>query len=65
MKILCENEIEALTGGSAVGNFCMGFGAVAAVYEAGVLANIWNPVGWTAAAVGGVITLGCVVHAFM
>lgn len=65
MKTLSEKKIEALNGGSAVGNFCMGFGAVAAVYEVGVLANIWNPVGWTAAAVGGVIGVGCAVHAFM
>lgn len=34
--------------------FCVGFGATAIVYEAGVLANIWNPIGWG----GQVILLG-------
>ena len=46
-------ELQSATIG---GTFCQGFGAVAAVYGAGVAFNLWNPIGWggtAALAVGG------------
>jgi hypothetical protein len=40
---LSVTEMENIMAGSG---FCTGFGAVAIGYEAGVLMNLWNPIGW-------------------
>lgn len=55
--------MEIIQGGGYVDNFCIGFGAVASVYGAGVLLNWWNPVGQTALIAGVVIGLGCAAYA--
>ena len=57
------NSLEMIQGGGAIGSFCAGFGAVAVVYEAGVLANFWNPIGWGAAVAGVSIAAGCAAYA--
>lgn len=49
--------------GGGISNFCAGFGAVAAVYGLGVVANWWNPIGWGGSAVGAVIGVGCAIDA--
>lgn len=53
-------QMENLEGGT-VGEFCKGFGAVAAVYGLGVVANWWNPIGWGGTAVAAVIGVGCAI----
>lgn len=43
IKIALErDEMQEVVGGC----FCYGWGAVALGYEAGVLMNFWNPIGW-------------------
>jgi hypothetical protein len=56
-------DMETVSGGNAVDNFCAGFGAVAGVYAVGILANWWNPVGWSAGAIGTVVGAGCGIYA--
>lgn len=62
MKILSLDELSEIQGGK-IDAFCAGFGAVAAIYGAGLVVNLWNPVGWTAGAAAAVIGLGCAVDA--
>ncbi|GJH40359.1 hypothetical protein RCZ04_09090 [Capnocytophaga sp. HP1101] len=62
MKKLNLIEMESIKGGDKIDNFCDGFAAVAAVYEIGVLANLWNPVGWGATIAGAAIGAGCVAY---
>ncbi|REH46353.1 hypothetical protein C7448_10823 [Tenacibaculum gallaicum] len=45
MRTIELNQMELIEGGDFWGSFCKGFAAGAVVYEAGVLANIWNPAG--------------------
>ena len=45
MKKLDLSIMEVIDGGGKA-EFCKGFGVVAFGYEAGVLANFWNPIGW-------------------
>lgn len=61
MKKLTLRELESVSGGSVSG-FCAGFGVAAAAYQLGVWANIWNPIGQTAAIVAGVIGVGCALN---
>lgn len=63
MKKLTTMQIENINGGDGIDSFCAGFGAAAAVYEVAVWANIWNPVGTTAAAAGLVVLSGCAIYA--
>lgn len=60
-KIVLDQMIE-IEGGGNVGEFCKGFGVVAAVYGVGVVANWWNPIGWGGATVAAVIGVGCAVE---
>lgn len=46
MKKLELYQIENISGGLNKSEFCKGFGAAQVVYTAGVLANLWNPIGW-------------------
>ena len=63
MKELSLNQLEIIGGSNdTVSAFCAGFGAVAVAYEIGVLANWWNPVGWTAGAIGVAIGAGCAIN---
>lgn len=62
MKKINLDQMPLYVGGG-FGEFCAGFGAVAAVYEVGVLTNLWNPVGWGAAALGIAIGGACAAHA--
>lgn len=41
------------------GDFCDGFTAGVLIYNAGVIANLWNPVGQATAAVGVGIAAAC------
>lgn len=63
MKKLTLSQIEKVSAGDKVDSFCMSFGAVAAVYTLGSLANIWNPVGASALVVGGVVGVACAAYA--
>lgn len=56
-------DMEKIIGGDMVDSFCAGFGAVAGVYWIGVKLNAWNPVGQTAAVIGGAIGAGCAIKA--
>lgn len=62
-KNLSFDQMQNSTGGSVVGSFCVGFGAVAAVYRLGTLAMWWNPVGQTLLWTGAIIGVGCVAYA--
>jgi len=60
---LSVSDMVEIQAGINVAAACGGFAAVAGVYELGVLANFWNPIGWggqAALAVGGV---GCGIYA--
>lgn len=56
-------ELEKIVGGDRVDAFCAGWGAVASVYWVGVKLHAWNPIGQTAAVIGGVVTAGCAFKA--
>lgn len=62
MKKINLNQMSQLEAGG-ISSFCAGFGAVAAVYGLGVVANWWNPIGWGGSAVGAVIGVGCAIDA--
>lgn len=62
MKKMNIVEMESIKGGDRIDNFCQGFGAAAAVYEVGIIANLWNPVGWGAGVAAAVIGAGCVAY---
>lgn len=62
MKDLSFKQIENISAGDSVDNFCAGFGAVAAVYGVGVLVNWWNPIGWTASVAGATLGTGCAIY---
>ena len=49
MKTLDLNQMEKIQGEGWFKDACWGFAAGAAIYEAGALANIWNPIGASAA----------------
>lgn len=55
---LTKEEMENIMAGS----FCTGFGAVALGYEAGVLMNMWNPIGWGGQAAILVVTGYCLTR---
>ena len=64
MKVILDiNSMEAIKGGTAAKSFCAGFDVGAVVYEVGVLANWWNPVGWIGQAAIAVVGAGCVAVA--
>jgi|688.fasta_scaffold2797207_1 hypothetical protein len=63
MKKMEFNQMENLEGGGRIGEFCIGFGTVAAVYGVGVLANWWNPIGWGGSVAAAVIGAGCAIDA--
>ncbi len=65
MKELTLNELQSLSGGGFVEGFCNGFGIVVAGHSLGVIANLWNPVGQTAAVAIGVIGAGCAINAIL
>lgn len=59
MRSLDVNKMEVLAGGNFVDGFCKGYGTVVAVYGVGVVANLWNPIGWAGTLAGAAIGLGC------
>ncbi|WP_353167660.1 hypothetical protein [Flavobacterium sp.] len=61
MKKLELNQIENINGGINKAEFCAGFGLVALGYEAGVVANFWNPIGWGGAASLVLVGIYCAV----
>lgn len=65
MRELSISEIEIISGGDSIDNFCAGFGIVASVYGLGALANWWNPVGQSALVAGGIIGVGCAAYALV
>lgn len=65
MKRIDLYTLEDLYAGDAVDAFCAGFGAVAAVYAGGLLLNLWNPIGATAATATAIIGIGCAAKALM
>jgi hypothetical protein len=62
-KVLNFTEMESISGGNTVDNFCAGFGAVSAVYAVGVAVNWWNPIGWGGTIAGIVVGAGCGLYA--
>jgi len=61
MKELELNQMELIDGQGFWDGFCKGFAATAIVFEAGVLANIWNPVGQAGAIVMIGVAATCLV----
>ncbi len=61
-KNLSLDQMQITTGGDVVSAACAGFASVFAVYRVGLLFNWWNPVGQTAAVIGTVVTVGCLVY---
>lgn len=45
MKALTYTEMEVISGEGFFNGFCRGVQAATVIYGAGLLANIWNPVG--------------------
>lgn len=62
MKKINSVQMIHLKGGASYGDFCKGFVAVAAVYQVGVWANLWNPVGWGTLGVGIAIGASCAAY---
>lgn len=60
MKKIEISRMEVIEGGSFWGGFCDGVNAATAVYGAGVLANLWNPVGQTATVALAVVNVACI-----
>lgn len=62
MRELNFSELETISGGAFDSAFCKGVAAVDIVYGAGVLLNLWNPVGWVGAAGGLAVNTYCFVY---
>lgn len=56
---LTPEEMENIMAGSG---FCQGFGAAATIYQAGVLLNAWNPIGWGGEAILVGVGAYCLFH---
>jgi hypothetical protein len=63
MKKLTTMQIENINGGDGIDSFCASFATAAVVYQAAVWANIWNPVGQSAATAGAIIGGACTIYA--
>ncbi len=63
MKKLQITEMENFNGGNAGDAFCAGFGVGSAIFTAGVIANWWNPVGWTGGLTIALVDAGCAAYA--
>ena len=59
MKKLELNQMEIIQGEGWLSDACYAFGAASVVFEAGVMANLWNPLGQSAAVGMLVINAGC------
>ncbi|REG84727.1 hypothetical protein [Algoriphagus antarcticus] len=62
MKELNNLEMETISGGAFDSAFCKGVAAVDIAYGAGVLLNLWNPVGWVGAAGGLAVNAYCFAY---
>ncbi len=63
MKTLEISTLETIQVGDNIESFCAGFGAVAIAFEIGVVANLWNPIGWGAGLAVLTIAGGCAIYA--
>jgi len=61
-QTLSLDQMQTVTAGGKIDSFCLGYEAAAGVYALGVWANIWNPVGWTAGTIGGIIGGACLIY---
>lgn len=67
-EILLNNSQIGFVGMVSGGNrsvevaFCAGFGLGATVFALGVLANLWNPIGWGGSLALAAVTVGCVLY---
>lgn len=59
---LSLEQMQTVTAGGKIDAFCLGVDAVAGVYALGLWANWWNPVGWTAGTIGGIIGGACLIY---
>ena len=63
MKKLSLENLEIIGGtNDTYSNFCAGFTAGAVVYGAGVLANLWNPIGQGGGAAILAIEASCLIN---
>lgn len=62
MKELNDLELEIISGGAFSSGFCKGFAAAEIVYGAGVLLNVWNPVGWIGGTAALVVNGVCIFN---
>jgi hypothetical protein len=60
IKKLSIQDMEQVIAGKK-SDFCKGFAVVALGYEAGVLLNLWNPIGWGGQAALLVVSGYCLV----
>ena len=59
MKKIELDRLELIEGGKFIQGFCRGLNATSAIYTAGVYANLWNPVGQTAAVALAAANIAC------
>ena len=65
-EIQVSEMIEIQAGKSdAVTDFCIGAGAVSAVYGLGVALNWWNPIGWGGTVAMAIVGAGCGIYALV
>ena len=62
MKEINLKQMLEIQAGDAADDFCKGYLAAAAIYQVGVWANWWNPVGWVAGGIGAAIAAGCAIN---
>ncbi|HMP28524.1 MAG TPA: hypothetical protein PKD85_02930 [Saprospiraceae bacterium] len=62
-KVISIKELELINlQGGGLNEFCLGFEGIAGVSGLGLWAHWWNPVGWTAGTIGGIIVAGCLIR---
>jgi len=54
--------MEIINGGNAGDAFCAGFAAGSVVYSIGVVANWWNPIGWSGTVLLIAANAGCAAY---
>ena len=62
MQKLDLNSMSYLNGGDNITAACTGIATGSVVYEIGVLANWWNPIGWIGATALVVVNGACLIY---
>ena len=62
MKQIELNSMATINGGNLLTAACTGYNVGSAVYGVGVLANIWNQVGWVSGIIFSVTNIACLAY---